>query len=272
LIICEMCGAANGELETECRICGHSLATQTEPVAATVAPPQHVAAPAAERQAPVDDSPHLQVSAVRQATPTGAPPMLGNSRQAEPLPAESEPKQALPSFMQEGARTHASAPEPVELISANDLPDWIRQIAEADAAKAAAEAAQSAQAAAAAVTDVAATRRPLPGEAPAAAGPSTSWLSKSPIAQESSDPWATTEETAGASWSAADSAAQQQAAYPTISPSWSPSAYEDPGTGKKGRFGRSQRSSSSSEPVYKNRIVQLAFLVLLLALLAAMVL
>jgi hypothetical protein len=198
--------------------------------------------------------------------------MLRNAPQSESIPVETGPKQALPSFMQEGARTHAPAPEPVELISANDLPDWIRQIAEADAAKAAAEAAQAAQTAAAAA-DVSETRRPLPGEAPVAAAPSTSWLSKSSTSQESSDPWATTDQPAAASWSASDPAAQQHSAYPTISPSsWTPSAYEDPGTGKKGRFGRSQRSSSPGEPVYKNRIVQLAFLVLLLALLAAMVL
>ena len=199
--------------------------------------------------------------------------MLRNAPQSEPVPAETEPKQALPSFMLEGARSHVLAPEPVELISANDLPDWIRQIAEADAAKAAAEAAEAAQTAAAAAAEVAETRRPLPGEAAVAAAPSTSWLSKSSAAQESSDPWATTDQPAATPWSTADSAAQQHSSYPTISPSsWTPSAYEDPGTGKKGRFGRSQRTSSSGQPVYKNRIVQLAFLVLLLALLAAMVL
>ena len=42
--ICEMCGAANGELETECRICGHPLATLTEPVATAAAQPQQNAA------------------------------------------------------------------------------------------------------------------------------------------------------------------------------------------------------------------------------------
>jgi hypothetical protein len=268
-----MCGAANGELETECRICGQSLATQMVPIVAASAPPQQVAAPAPEHAAPVDDSPLLQVSSFRQATQTGAPPMLRNPQQPEPVPAETEPKQALPSFMQEGARTHAVAPEPVELISANDLPDWIRQIAEADAAKAAAEAAEAAQTAAASAAEVAETRRPLPGEAPVAAGPGTSWLSKSSTSQESSDPWATTDQPPAAPWSATDPAAQQFSPYPTISPSsWTPSTYESPATGKKGRFGRSQRSSSSGEPVYRNRIVQLAFLVLLLALLAAMVL
>ena len=265
--ICEMCGAANGELETECRICGHPLATLTEPVATAAAQPQQNAA-ITERPAPVDDSPSLQVSSFRQPTQTGAPPMLGNPHQADLVHVEPEPKRALPSFMQEGGRAHAAAPEPVELISANDLPDWIRQIAEADAAKAAAEAAEAAHAATA---EVAAPKRPLPGDVPAA-GPSTSWLSKSSTAQEPADPWTTTEEPTAA-WGAADSAAPQQAPYPTISPtSWTPSSYEDPGAGKKSRFGRSPRASSSGEPVYKNRIVQLAVLVLLLALLAAMVL
>ena len=140
--ICEMCGAANGELETECRICGHPLATQTEPVATAAAQPQQSAA-ITERPAPFDDSPSLQVSSFRQPTQTGAPPMLGNAHQADPVHVEPEPKPTLPSFMQEGGRVHAAAPEPVELISANDLPDWIRQIAEADAAKAAAEAAEA---------------------------------------------------------------------------------------------------------------------------------
>jgi len=263
-----MCGAANGELETKCRICGHPVATQTEPVATAAAQPQQSAA-FTERPAPFDDSPSLQVSSFRQPTQTGAPPMLGNAHQADPVHVEPEPKPTLPSFMQEGGRVHAAAPEPVELISANDLPDWIRQIAEADAAKAAAEAAEATHAAAA---EVGAPKRPLPGDVPAA-GPSTSWLSKTSTAQEPADPWATTEEPTAA-WGATDSVAQhQQAPYPTISPtSWTPSAYGDTGTGKKGRFGRSQRASSSGEPVYKNRIVQLAVLVLLLALLAAMVL
>ena len=154
--ICEMCGAANGELEIECRICGHSLATQTEPVATAAAQPQQNAA-ITGRAAPFDDSPSLQVSSFRQPTQTGAPPMLGNAHQADPVHIESEPKPTLPSFMQEGARVHAAAPEPVELISANDLPDWIRQIAEADAAKAAAEAAEATHAAAA---EVAAAKAP----------------------------------------------------------------------------------------------------------------
>ena len=266
--ICELCGAANSELDTECRICGQPLATQSVPVPATATQPEEAATSAAMPPSPVDNSPHLQVSSFRQAAPTGAPPMLGNAPQADPVPVESDPKPALPSFMQEGARTHAPAPEPVELISANDLPDWIRQIAEADAAKAAAEAAAAAQAA---TVDVAATKRPLPGEA-TSAGPGASWLSKSSAASETGDSWTTTEEPAAAPWGAADPTAQQSQ-YPTISPSsWTPSLYEDAGTGKKGRFGRSQRSGASGEPVYKNRIVQLAVLVLLLALLAAMVL
>ena len=67
--------------------------------------------------------------------------------------------------------------------------------------------------------------------------------------------------------------AQQASALSNDQPHFlDPVAIRRPACRQEGRFGRSQRASSSGEPVYKNRIVQLAVLVLLLALLAAMVL
>jgi hypothetical protein len=165
--------------------------------------------------------------------------------------------------MHEGGRTQAPAPEPVNLISANDLPEWIRQIAEADAAKAEAEAAASARD----VPDAGAAtaKRTLPDDAPAAR-PSTSWLSKTAVASDTVDHWAP---------EAPAASEATQPAYPTIAPSQThmPSLHElSAASAKKRKLGRGMTSGASGTPVYRNRLVQLAALVLLLALLAAMVL
>jgi cobalamin biosynthesis Mg chelatase CobN len=206
----------------------------------------------------------LQISSVRQSMRTGAPPMLGNAGTPDPVAPDAAQRSTLPSFMQDGPRAQAPAPEPVNLISANDLPEWIRQIAEADAAKAEAEAEA---AAARQLTDAPAStmKRPLPGTAPSTA-PSTTWLSKSSNAADAVDHWAT-ETTAAAE--------PAPPAYPTITPSqtYMPSLHElSAASAKKRKFSRGMPSSTSGTPIYRNRTVQLAALVLLLALLAATIL
>ena len=90
LNICEMCGAANGELETECRICGHPLATQTEPVATAAAQPQAEHRPCTGRRRPGRRFAPVAGLIVSPVHPTGAPPMLGNAPQADPVHMESE--------------------------------------------------------------------------------------------------------------------------------------------------------------------------------------
>ena len=259
--LCDNCGTANGELETECRICGHALAGMAAP-AETAAPPAASESPPTSYAA-ADSAPELQISSVRQSMRTGAPPMLGNAGTPDPVTPDAAQKSALPSFMQEGARAQAPAPEPVNLISANDLPEWIRQIAEADAAKAEAEAAASARQTADAPAPIA--KRSLPGTESSTA-PSTTWLSKSSAAAETVDHWA-------AESPAATEPAQP--AYPTITPShtYMPSLHElSAASAKKRKLGRNTSAGASGAPVYRNRLVQLAALVLLLALLAAMVL
>lgn len=108
-------------------------------------------------------------------------------------------------------------------------------------------------------------KRSLPGTEPSTA-PSTTWLSKSSATADAVDHWASEPPAA---------TEPVQPAYPTITPShtYMPSLHElSAASAKKRKFGRGTSSGASGTPVYRNRVVQLAALVLLLALLAAMVL
>jgi hypothetical protein len=279
LNICELCGTSNGELDTECRVCGHSLA------AAETQQPQTVTAQPAPAQMQTENPTHgesmnhpaaegqrqLQISSVREQAPTGAPPMLSNESRQESMEQESLPGSSLPGFMQEGGRGHFGGQEQVELISANDLPVWIRQIAEADAAKAQAEAEQ-AQPAPTGEAPTSLVKRALPGET-RASGPPTSWLSKTAAPAESAEHWAS-EEAAAANWGTPESGTVHsgQPAYPTVNPgtAYVPSVQAQPAaTDKPRRFSRPQTSNAPGTPIYRSRTVQLAALILLLVLLAA---
>ena len=280
LNICEICGTGNNEQATECRVCGNPLLSDA------IQQPAHVVADsvaaqdsadsltAQETGSHSDDPPwNLQVSSVTERAPTGAPPMLNNRARQEPIEPDSSPRSQLPGFMQAGSRANGGNQESVELISANDLPSWIRQIAEADAAKEQAEAEAAQSAAAESDAPASLVKRALPGETRTSAPP-TSWLSKSSAAQEPSENWAS-EETAAANWGSTETSASQptQPTYPTISSgsTYAPSTYEQADSSSKRRvFGRTTSPSNSDSPIYRRRPVQLALLILLVVLLAAM--
>jgi hypothetical protein len=220
------------------------------------------------------------MSAVAQPVEASAPPMLHGSAEPEPVSTGPEPGSAVPSFMLTGNRTSTPAPEPVQLISANDLPDWIKQIAAEDAAKAEAES-QSAQAEAPATI----VKKALPGETQVA-GSSTAWLSRSGQTTDSPDHWAATE-VAAANWGTVPGGEQAEAMpeYPTIVPptAFVPSLGEAE-SGKKKRLSFSSKRApkapkapkqarvASDQPIYRRQSVQLVLLVVLLAALAAFLL
>jgi hypothetical protein len=282
MVICELCASANNELDEFCRVCGLALQPQantqapvtagtvSQPGAATWpgASPKPVAPPSLSEQDPASA---LQVSAVKQAPQTGVPPMI-NQQQEQAHEASEPGTTAMPGFMQ-SARSNGPQPEPVQLISASDLPDWIKQIAAADDAKAAADEAQAAAEAAANPADPAATivRRPLPGET-LVGGPSTTWLSKSGAATPPNEHWGATE-AANAHWGGMDSAeAVASTPVPAPSPPFIPRTADAYSTSKpKGRFSSPARTEGASvgQPVYRRRSVQL---IALLALLAVLVL
>lgn len=217
------------------------------------------------------------MSAIKQAPQTGVPPMMSDNSQIDPISSEPEPT-SVPSFMS-NARPAGPIPEPVQLISANDLPDWIKQIAAEDEAKARAEAeaVTAVETVAESADPVAAIGRgQMPGET-VVSGPSTSWLSKSAAPAESSDRWSATD-AASTSWGAVESAggphpSYEQAAAPVFVPSPA-SAYSSAKPRK--RFSMPARSKGtsqpSSRPIYRRQSVQLLALLGLLALLALMML
>ena len=160
-----------------------------------------------------------------------------------------------------------SVPDPVQLISANDLPDWIKQIAAADSAKAEAEAQAALPHADAPATIV---KRALPGETMVAA-PSTNWLSKSAMqSSESPDHWDSSE-IANANWGNPDttSGANSQE-YPTLIPptAFVPSAGSSYSTTKPKKRLSFGSGSSSDKPIYRQQTFQLLMLVVLVALFA----
>lgn len=290
MVICELCGSANVEMDEQCRVCGQALRKEAavQPmVAAQVAmPPAPESAPApppaeampgsnrasAEGAGPADPAGRsLQMSAVDARVDYVAPPMLGGNAEAEAPPVDAAADVYLPGFMQPGNRAANPAPEPVQLISANDLPEWLRQIAEADAAKVEAEAQM-----APAHSDAPATivKRALPGETIAAA-PTTTWLAKSGQTSDSPDHWDSSE-VANANWGNLEptGAPQQSQEYPSIIPptAFVPSVNDSYASTKpKKRFSLSS-SSSSGKPFYRNQTIQLAALVAMVAILALLLL
>ena len=279
MVICELCASANNELDEFCRVCGLALQPQAHtqaPVTAGTVPqpaaaawpgasPQPVAPPLLSEQDPASA---LQMSAVKQAPQTGVPPMI-NQQQEQAHEASEPGTTAMPGFMQ-SARSNGPQPEPVQLISASDLPDWIKQIAAADDAKAAADEAQAAAEAAADPVDPTASivRRPLPGETPLG-GPSTTWLSKSAPATPPNEHWGATE-AANANWGGKDSAETGASTpVPAATPSFVPGtadaySYSMP----KEHFSLPARTenASASKPMYRRQSVQLFALALLVLL------
>lgn len=300
LVICELCGTSNNELDTECRVCGQPLAVAVAaaaPVAVEIA-----AAPMVEP--PPAPAPHLQMSAFAQDVSTGAPPMFGETQPEEPVAPAASPDAYVPAFLQ--AERRAQQPPPTEasgLISANDLPDWIKQIAAQDAAK---EAAQVEQAAAAAAAESFSSiqRRQLPGET-IGSGPQTNWLTKSGAGADSSEHWSSAE-AASANWGIFEPPKQelvQQPVYEAAVPdtAFVPTIMDDAPAKSGGRFGIGSKTEkkpakvkepkapkaqkqpkvqaevvstgdASSTPFYRSQTVQLLLLVLAVAAIAALVL
>jgi hypothetical protein len=104
-----------------------------------------------------------------------------------PRPLPPVPTADLPSAMPDWLKTRGAAQDPVvqepdatdtsSFISENDLPEWIRQIAVADAAKKAEEVRLAAEAASVADAD-APKRTILPGDASLSAPAANPWLSR----------------------------------------------------------------------------------------------
>jgi hypothetical protein len=284
MVICELCGIANDEQNESCRVCGQLLKLGVQspaPPTPSPAPPAPLAtssraAQPHEMSHAVEHSPHaaLQMSAVKQAPQTGVPPMMSDRQDLEAVSTGQETT-SVPGFMQ-SARAALPQPEPIQLISGNDLPDWIKQIAAADEAKAAAEA--EAEALAHPADPVATNARPqLAGETQAS-GPSTSWLSKTGAATESREPWGSVEAT-GASWNSVDSTiSARPATAPAVVPApvFVPStvdAYSYPKPKKRFALpARSKGTSSSITPVYRRQSVQLLTIAVLLILIVLVVL
>ncbi len=276
MVICELCGSANVETDEQCRVCGQVLKQQqaaTAPVAAaaTWAPPAQSAPIVEIEPASVDTSNRsLQMSAVGESVPSDAPPMLGSTQQDEIVDSERSAGSDVPSFMQAGHRTQHAAPDPVQLISANDLPDWIKQIAAADAAKVEAEAIVASP-----HPDTPATivKKALPGETMVAA-PSTNWLSKSAQATESTDHWDTSE-IANANWGNPDtSSGTVSQEYPSLIPptSFVPSSGEAYTTSKPKKRLSLGGGNATGKPIYRQQTFQLLMLVVLVALFAVLML
>jgi hypothetical protein len=286
LVICELCGSANIDSDVECRVCGHPLPTtdaNSDQVSASAPVTNSVFAPPPPADIATIPS-HLQMSAFAQDVSTGAPPMFGSGSgtDVESLPAEAP----APSFMQNERRMPAPEPETTGLISASDLPQWIRQIAEQDAAKAEAET----QAHAAAVQHehpASLHRRYMPGET-VGAGPTTNWLSKTASSAESSEHWSSAE-VASANWGVFEPpvpVSTSTYATPVPPTAFVPAVGETPKTGKRLAFpargeakapkpAKAEKVAKVQEtgerrPFYKNRMVWIAFFFMIGAVLAVL--
>jgi hypothetical protein len=272
LIICEICGAANLEFHEQCRICGHQFATSEAKPAAV---PAHFTAEqvngATAQSGSWAQSPQPErLSSMGQPPATSTPPLLGNPAHHpdDLFGAAAEPE--LPTFMQPAPRP-LSAPEPVQLISASDLPDWIRQIAEDDRVKAEAEAAQRA----AHVETAPEADAPSFATDSKAAGPSTNWLSKTAaVASDTVDPWSITQPTPADARAEAPSQ-PHFAAYPIVTPTpiYMPEPSEKPARQMRmPRFTKAHKvaSTEARRPIYRSTLVQIALLLLLVVVLAAL--
>lgn len=276
MVICELCGSANNEMDESCRVCGQALTAQAPVAAGSAWPPGPPEWPSPPPQS--GPSAELQMSAVKQAPQTGVPPMMSGRQELEPVMSEPVTS-SVPGFMN-SARATGPAQEPVQLISANDLPDWIKQIAAEDEAKAQNEAKALAEAAAD-PTDPSATivRRQLPGETHVG-GPSTTWLSKSAAPVESTEHWGASD-VASANWGAIGaSGGDTQVTYeegvvsaPVFIPSTADAhTYARPEK-KLSLPDRSKGAAQpSTRPVYRRQSVQLLALLVVLAVLALMML
>ena len=295
LVVCELCGSRNGEHDTECRVCGQALTVaELAPVAVAVVPAEAVVntEPAA---------PHLQMSTFAQDVSTGTPPMFNASR---PVEESSDPAGSadsyVPAFLNSERRSPSADPETAGLVSANDLPDWIRQIAEQDAAKAAEAAKLDTQTA---LGDHVASiqRKSLPGET-VGSGPRTNWLSKAAGGAEQSEHWSAAE-SAAANWGVFEPPVANPAPVSTYQTEAPATAYVPPvieqeaPSGKRLKLGKAKvektpkpereakaakqpkaaktpKLSASGErvPIYRQQLMQVAALVAMLAVLAILLL
>ena len=170
------------------------------------------------------------------------------------------------SFNQAGGRLLSSR-EPLQLISASDLPDWIRQIADADAVKAQEEALKAAEEPEA-QSDF---QRSLQTDANAS-GPSTSWLTKSTGPLQSSDPWDSPDATKSSMNAEPASQVPAAPAYPTImpTPTYMPETSAAQSSGKRLSFGLSGQGSGERRPIYTSKPFMIAAIVVLILLLVVL--
>ncbi|MCC6792355.1 MAG: hypothetical protein IT336_11755 [Thermomicrobiales bacterium] len=202
---CEQCGAANDIMNEHCYRCGHPLPRAEQPLvpaagqvsasalgqdlelpdwlkrAAAETPAVPPSRPAAASLPPAGfhvagvGSPATTEDLFRPEPPPATP------RQLPPVPTAGLPN-AMPDWLRQQSVTRPVTPEPdatdtSSFISESDLPAWIRQIAEADAAKKAEEELLAAQATAAAET-TAPRRVVLPGETTPSVPAANPWLTR----------------------------------------------------------------------------------------------
>lgn len=205
---CPGCGSANLDTDAACRVCGRGLHEEaTAQPAASAAPagafqPRAVAATDTGTQGGPSGWPaQTGAPAEQDRVITTAPSSRPTTGTATPLGFESAPTAnparsdgALPSFMRPAARGATAQPavETTSLISENDLPDWIRQIAADDARKAAAALTTEEGPGGVAGSSLPnhLGRRSLPGETITGGPASSSWLNRrDAVAGAASSAW-----------------------------------------------------------------------------------
>lgn len=204
---CPGCGSANLDTDAACRVCGRSLredataqpvatATQSGTDQSLSTAEAGPAAPGGSTGWPAQaGAPVAQDRVVSSAMPsrpaTGAATPSGF--ESAPPPTQARSEGTLPSFMRSEARstTSQAAVETASLISENDLPDWIKQIAADDARKAAAaRVTEEGPGVAGSSLPHHLGRRSLPGETLTGGPASSSWLNRrDAVAGAASSAW-----------------------------------------------------------------------------------
>jgi hypothetical protein len=205
---CEHCGAANDILNEQCYRCGYRFAHVEEPLATATGPaigqdlelPDWLKRAAAETPAtpaPVQSATQNRPPAGFHVAGSGGGPTTDDlflreperpvappppAKPLPPVPTAGLPN-AIPDWLRQQSAAKPAVPEPEatdtsSFISENDLPEWIRQIAEADAVKKAEEERLAAEAAARKVETAAPKRIVLPGETAPSAPAANPWLTR----------------------------------------------------------------------------------------------
>jgi hypothetical protein len=203
VIYCEQCGAANDILATICIRCGSAITNELESLAPAAAfnltrplseqtaagAPQNGLAADLELpgwlQVAAAETPHdpgSSANADAQLPPAGFVFEQPADVAAPPFTAKPSPG-PVPEWLR-ATGTQTASPSPAEVtdtsgfITENDLPDWIRQIAVADAAKKVEEQKRAAEEELAAGAEATGKKAVMPGEDARAPQATNPWLTR----------------------------------------------------------------------------------------------